>query len=294
MRVGIVILPDQRWAEASRRWRRAEEYGFDSAWTYDHIGWRDLVDGTWFDAVPVLTAAALVTSRIRLGTMVASPNVRHPVSFARAVTALDDIAGGRLTLGVGAGGIGYDAAVLGAPALSNRQRVDRFAEFVTLLDELLRTGRADFAGEYYRAVDARSTPGCRQQPRVPFVLAAAGPRSMRLAARFGQAWVTTGKSADDVEAWWRSVAELVERFDAAEAETGRAAGEIDRVLSLDAAPVFSLSSAEFFADAAGRAARLGFTEIITHWPRENGWYAGSETVLDRVASELLPAIRLLP
>ena len=185
MRVGIVILPDQRWAEASRRWRRAEEYGFDSAWTYDHIGWRDLVDGPWFDAVPVLTAAALVTSRIRLGTLVASPNVRHPVSFARTVTALDDIAGGRLTLGVGAGGAGYDAAVLGAPALSDRQRADRFAEFVALLDELLRIGRVDFAGEYYRAVDARSTPGCVQQPRAPFVVAANGPRSMRLAARFG-------------------------------------------------------------------------------------------------------------
>src|SRR6185312_13272512 len=118
MRVGIIILPDQRWSEASRRWRLAEEYGFDSAWTYDHLGWRDLVDGPWFDAVPVLTAAALATSRIRLGTMVASPNFRHPVHFAREVIALDDIAGGRLTLGLGAGGLGFDAAVLGRPDLS--------------------------------------------------------------------------------------------------------------------------------------------------------------------------------
>ena len=184
--------------------------------------------------------------------------------------------------------------MLGAPALSDRQRADRFAEFVALLDELLRIGRVDFAGEYYRAVDARSTPGCVQQPRAPFVVAANGPRSMRLAARFGQGWVTTGKHTEDLDAWWRSVAELAERFDACAAGAGRAAGEIDRVLFLDAAPVFSLSSAAFFADAAGRAAQLGFTEIITHWPRENGWYAGSETVLDAVASEVLPAIRSLP
>src|SRR5689334_508666 len=110
-RVGIVILPDRRWAQGARQWRQAEEEGFDNAWTYDHIGWRDLVDGPWFDAVPVLTAAATVTSRIRLGTLVASPNFRHPVPFARAVTALDDISGGRLTVGLGAGGTGYDAEV---------------------------------------------------------------------------------------------------------------------------------------------------------------------------------------
>lgn len=285
MRVGIIILPDQRWSEASRRWRLAEEYGFDSAWTYDHLGWRDLVDGPWFDAVPVLTAAALVTSRIRLGTMVASPNFRHPVHFAREVTALDDIAGGRLTLGLGAGGLGYDATVLGLTAPSIRQRVDRFVEFVTLLDLLLRTGQADFAGDHYQAVDARSTPGCVQQPRAPFVVAANGPRSMRLATRYGQGWVTTGERTDDLSAWWRSVGDLAKRFDDV---SGTA--NLDRMLSLDAAPVFSLSSAAFFADAAGRARELGFTDVVTHWPRENSWYAGSEAVLEAVAREILPSL----
>lgn len=288
MRVGIVILPDQRWSVAARRWRLAEEYGFDQAWTYDHIGWRDLVDGPWFDAVPTLTAAALVTSRIRLGTLVASPNFRHPVHFAREVTALDDVSGGRLTLGLGAGGISYDASVLGRPALTPRQRVDRFGEFLGLLDGLLRDGRADFAGEYYSAVDARSTPGCVQAPRAPFIVAANGPRAMRFAARYGQGWVTTGEKAEDLDGWWRSVAALADRFAAAEAGAGRRPGEIDRVLSLDAAPVFSLSSADFFADAVGRASDLGFTDVVTHWPRESSWYAGSETVVEKVASEVLP------
>src|SRR5687767_6871355 len=112
MRVGVVILPDQRWAETERRWRLAEQWGFDHAWTYDHLGWRDLADGPWFDAVPTLTAAAMVTSRIHLGTLVASPNFRHPVHFGREVTALDDISGGRLLLGVGAGGVaGFDNVV---------------------------------------------------------------------------------------------------------------------------------------------------------------------------------------
>src|SRR3954467_225291 len=128
MRVGIVILPDQRWAEAEHRWRQADAWGFDHAWTYDHLGWRDLVDGPWFDAVGTLTAAATVTSRIRLGTLVASPNFRHPVHFARELTGLDDVSDGRVLLGVGAGGLGFDADVLGAAPLTPRQRADRYAE----------------------------------------------------------------------------------------------------------------------------------------------------------------------
>jgi alkanesulfonate monooxygenase SsuD/methylene tetrahydromethanopterin reductase-like flavin-dependent oxidoreductase (luciferase family) len=275
LRVGIVILPELPWAQAQERWRRAEEYGFAHAWTYDHLGWRDLVDGPWFDAVATLTAAATVTSTIRLGTLVASANFRHPVHFAREITALDDISRGRLTLGLGAGAAApsFDALVLGRPPLTPRQRADRFAEFVELLDSLLRSERTTWRGEYYEAVDARSTPGCVQKPRVPFVVAANGKRGMALAARYGEGWVTTGGQADDLDAWWRSVAELAGRFE----------GAGDRYLMLDSAPVFSLSSASFFEEQLGRARELGFTDAITHWPRPSSWYAGDESVLDEVA-----------
>jgi alkanesulfonate monooxygenase SsuD/methylene tetrahydromethanopterin reductase-like flavin-dependent oxidoreductase (luciferase family) len=290
VRIGIIILPDVRWQEAAPRWRRAEDYGFVHAWTYDHLGWRDLVDGPWFDAVPTLTAAALETSRIRLGTMVASPNFRHPVTFARQLTAIDDISGGRLVLGVGAGagGTSFDTMVLGDPPLTARARGDRFAEFTELLDVLLRTGQVTWRGEYYTAIDARSTPGCVQTPRIPFVVAANGPRSMRTAARFGQGWVTSGARTDDLEQWWRSVAEAGERFTEALDAAGRTAEAVPRYLSLDAAPVFSLSSASYFADAIARADELGFTDPVTHWPRPDSWYAGSESVLAEVAADVLP------
>src|SRR4051794_12264193 len=288
MRIGIVILPDERWSVAGRRWQRAEEYGFDHAWTYDHLGWRDLADGTWFDAVPTLTAAAMVTRRIRLGTFVASPNFRHPVHFTREITALDDISQGRLLLGVGAGGTGFDSAVLGAAELTPRERLDRFTEFLSLLTQLLDNDKADFAGTYYRAVDARSLPGPVQRPHPPLVVAANGPRALRLAARYGDGWVTTGAQAqDDEAAWWRSVAEVSARFGDAAAAAGRT---VDRYLNLDSSPVFSLSSADAFTDAVGRAAELGFTDVMTHWPRRSSWYAGDEKVLETVAS-LLPRLR---
>lgn len=308
VRYGIVILPDQRWDQASRRWRLAEEYGFAHAWTYDHLGWRDLVDGPWFDAVPTLTAAAMVTSRIELGTLVASPNFRHPVSFARQLTALDDISGGRFVLGLGAGAgpPSFDAAVLGGPPVSGRARVDRFAEFTELLDLLLRTDRVTWHGQYYAAVDARNLPGCvqaqqgpgwrrgpapgasqDQAPRLPFVVAANGKRSIGLAARFGDGWVTTGTARESLADWWESVAETAARFDEALAAAGRAGEQVRRYLSLDASGTFALSSAECFADAAGRAGELGFTDVITHWPRPSGWYAGEESVLETAAAEIV-------
>ncbi|MGV9976653.1 LLM class flavin-dependent oxidoreductase [Micromonospora wenchangensis] len=291
MRIGIVILPDQRWPEARRRWQQVDEWGFDHAWTYDHLGWRDLVDGPWFDSMSTLTAAAMVTERVRLGTLVASPNFRHPAAFARQVTTLDDICGGRLLLGLGAGGIGFDSAVLGGETLPPRPRVDRFGEFTELLDLILREDGTTWRGDWFSAVDARNNPGCVQQPRVPFVMAANGPRSMRLVARFGQGWVTTGTGEEELTAWWDGVATLCARMDRTLGEAGRDPAGLPRYLSLDSAPVFSLRSADFFAEQVARAAALGFTDVITHWPRASSWYAGDEAVLADVATRLLPELR---
>jgi alkanesulfonate monooxygenase SsuD/methylene tetrahydromethanopterin reductase-like flavin-dependent oxidoreductase (luciferase family) len=286
VRFGIVILADQRWAQAARRWRQAEEYGFDHAWTYDHLGWRSLVDGPWFDAVPTLTAAAMVTSRIALGTLVASPNFRHPVSFARQLTALDDISGGRFVLGVGAGagGASFDNKVLGQPELTLRERGERFAEFTELLDQLLTTDHVTWSGRYYSALDARNLPGCVQRPRIPFVIAANGKRSIALAARLGEGWVTAGARGDGLTAWWQSVANAVRVFDEALAAAGRPGAQVRRYLSLDASGTFALTSKDYFDDAVGRAGQLGFTDVITHWPRPEGPYAGDESVLEAVAA----------
>ncbi|HUB41596.1 MAG TPA: LLM class flavin-dependent oxidoreductase [Streptosporangiaceae bacterium] len=288
MRFGIVILPDQRWTQAARRWQLAEDYGFDHAWTYDHLGWRSLVDGPWFDAVPTLTAAAMVTSRIVLGTFVASPNFRHPVSFARQLTALDDISDGRFVLGVGAGAVGasFDNAVLGQPDLTGRERGDRFAEFTGLLDQLLTTDHVTWSGSYYSAVDARNLPGCVQRPRIPFVIAGNGKRSIALAARLGEGWVTTGARGDGLTAWWQSVAEAVREFDGALDAAGRPREQLRRYVSLDASGTFALSSQDYFDEAVGKAAELGFTDVVTHWPRPEGPYAGDESVMEAVAARI--------
>jgi alkanesulfonate monooxygenase SsuD/methylene tetrahydromethanopterin reductase-like flavin-dependent oxidoreductase (luciferase family) len=311
VRIGIVLLPQDRWSVAREKWQRAEAYGFDHAWTYDHLAWRSLADEPWFATVPLLAAAGAVTERIGLGTWVASPNFRHPVPFAKDVMGLDDVTGGRFVLGLGGGGEGVDASVLG-PAPSRGERTRRFAEFVGLLDGLLTHPVTEHAGEFYEAHGARMIPGTVARPRVPFVIAANGPRAMALAARYGQGWATYGPTFIDEtlaggtralaqERWWAGLADLVRGFDdalaahadrAAQTDAGARADLADdappvrRYLSLDGAPVYSMESADVLVEGVERAVALGFTDVVVHWPRADGIYAGLESVLEEVASRL--------
>ncbi|MDE9366637.1 LLM class flavin-dependent oxidoreductase [Luteipulveratus sp. YIM 133132] len=286
MRFGITILPEYPWAQAAPLWRRAEELGFDHAWTYDHLVWGGLPDSPWFGTTPTLTAAATVTSRIRLGTFVTSPNYRHPVTFMRDLLALDDISGGRFVCGIGAGG-DVDARLLGGPDLTPRQRYERFEEFTELLDRLLREDHVSSEGHYFSARDARTLPG-PVRTRIPFVMAANGPRALRLAARIGQGWVTYGKPGDSYDAWWASLRDLSRRLDDALEQERGSVETFERHLNLDPQGFYSLESVGRFEDAVGRAAEIGFTDLITHWPRPTDPYRGSLDVLEQVAAEVMP------
>ena len=284
MRIGVIILPEDPWARARAMWMSLEERGFAHAWIYDHLAWRALADSPWYATMPTLAAAALATERIQLGTWVTSPNFRHPVTLAKDLLTLDDMSGGRVLAGMGAGGIGWDSAVFGGPDLSPRQRVDRFAEFVELTDLLLRQPDTSFDGEWYTAVRARMVPA-GSRSRIPLLVAANGPRGMRIASS-ADGWITSGTGpADTWDEWWSGVAGLVSRFEQvlAPADEPR---PFRRMLSADAGPTFALESLDAFTEAAGRAAELGFTDMVVHWPRADGPYRGDERLLDAVAGLL--------
>lgn len=287
MWLGVLILPEERWSVASEKWSRAEQLGFDHAWTYDHIAWGELRDKPWFAAVPVLSAASLVTSRLRLGTLVASPNFRHPVPFAREVLALDDLSGGRLTLGIGAGGQGWDATMLGHDAWPLAERMDRFAEFVDLLDQVLTHHSIDFEGRYWSARGARSSPGCVQQPRVPFAIAATGPNAMRIAARYASTWVTNGDRSHrgpPLRAERGAVVVARQRRlldEACEAE-GRDPTTIDTLVLTGPRLDGGLDDIERFRTTRAAYADVGVTDLVVHWRRREPPYAGDHTILTEI------------
>jgi len=292
LRLSTVILPYLRWHESGRAtWQRAEQLGFHTAYTYDHLSWRTFRDGPWFGAVPTLTAAAAVTERLRLGTLVTSPNFRHPVTLAKELISLDDISDGRITLGIGAGGTGFDATTLGQEPWTPRERANRLAEFVPLLDRLLTEDSVSYEGDFYSAHEARNIPGCVQRPRLPFAVAATGPRGLRLAARYGQAWVTTGdpKLFEDgtPEQSVRALRGQLDKLTDACAELGRDADELDRILLTGFTPdrARPLASVDAFVDFAGRHQELGFTELVIHWPIPDSDFATDEKVFEQIAME---------
>ena len=161
-----------------------------------------------------------------------------------------------------------------------RTAVERFAEFVELLDLLLRQDRVTWHGEFYEVVEARTVPGCAQRPRLPFIIAANAPGSMEVAARFGEGWVTEGGEGHErLDDWWRAVATLLAQFN----EPGRR-----RILQTDAAPVYALSSVETFLDFVGRAEELAFTDLAVPWPRSSPPWQGRQSIVEDVAAARPP------
>ncbi|MGN6751243.1 MAG: LLM class flavin-dependent oxidoreductase [Intrasporangium sp.] len=293
MRFGVTILPEYRWSEAAPRWRAVEDLGFDHAWTFDHITWGGLPDSPWVAAMPTLTAAAMVTNRLGLGTFVSTPNNHEPVQFMREILALDDISAGRFLLGLGSGA-GLDAGILGQD-LTLRQRIDRFHEFTGLLDRLLREDHVTADGDFYGAREVRTLPGPVRggdaEPRVPLIVAANGPRTIRLAVDVADGWMTYGAPVETADEWWAVLAQVCGRLEDTLDEKGRGRHTITRYLNTDAMPTYALESVGAFEDVVGRAAELGFTDIVVPWPRTTEPFRGDVATLEAVAATVLPRWR---
>ncbi len=288
MRVGLVILPSDRWTEARRQWKWAEDSGFCAAWTYDHIRWGGMPDGPWHASVPVLAAAAAVTTRIRLGTLVATPNFRHPVTLARDALALDDVSNGRLDLGLGPGSEGFDASALGQTPWRPAERLARFAEFLQVLTPIVEGAPADRTSmqtTHYIANEAPSTPGALQRP-LPLTVAAGGPKGLRLAATYGRNWVTvgpTGRGPHTPSLVLKSASRQVELLDAACREVGRNPADLGRVLLwMPTDPV--LESLEQFEELAAPYKSLGFDQFVLHHPAQTGPFGGDVRAFEQIAA----------
>jgi alkanesulfonate monooxygenase SsuD/methylene tetrahydromethanopterin reductase-like flavin-dependent oxidoreductase (luciferase family) len=286
IRVGIALLPEVNPA-ADDRWRRIEGWGFAHAWCLDHLAWRDLAGSPWHAGVPTLAAAALTTTSLDIGTFVASPNFRHPVPFAKELMTLDVMSDGRLQIAIGPGTSGYDAAILGGAPLSPRERMDRYDEFVTLLDLLLTQPRTTWSGTWFSAVDAPNIPGPVQQPRPPFMMAANGPRGMRLALRRGQGWATTGTApfGSEPAEWWNGVTQAARTFESVAAAAGGVPPQFRRYLDVGGGPG-PVSSVDQLSEHLHRAGELGYTDVVIPWPREQEPFAASEKLLEQLSARL--------
>lgn len=238
-----------------------------------------------------------MTERIRLGTLVTSPNYRHPVLLAKDLMTLDVMSQGRLTVAMGAGGTGFDAFVLGQEELTPGRRFARFVEFRQVLGELLANPVTSHSGEWYDVVDARMMPGPTQAPRPPLIVAAEGPKGMRLAldsaSAPGDGWVTLGivggEAVSDAE-WLAAVRGQAARIAEIEEERGAAAPDgFVRMLNMESRTA-TIGSVDHLADLLGEVSALGFTDVTLAWPRPGDPYRAEESLVERIG-EALPELR---
>lgn len=196
MRIGVQIwlferggddpMPAPRWACIREQVVAAEAAGFDIVAVEDTLfaGMED-VRGCW-ESVSVAAAIAEATSTIELTHGMFNPPYRSPALVAKAAETLDELSGGRYTLGLGAGNsTDADYAAVGVPA---DKRYSRFAEAIEIIHALLKKGSVDFEGRYHSARGAEMVPRGRRPEGPPILIAAWGPKMMRLAARFADAW----------------------------------------------------------------------------------------------------------
>jgi probable F420-dependent oxidoreductase len=176
-----------RWTDIATMARRAEEVGFDSFWLPDHLLFRFPQvhqQGAW-DVWSLLAAIAVTTHSIEIGPLVACASFRNPTLIAKMASTIDEISGGRLILGLGAGWHEPEYAAFGFPY---DRRVSRFKEAIQIITTLLRTGHVDFQGTYYTARDCELRPRGPRLEGPPLLIGGSGDRMLRLAARFGDAW----------------------------------------------------------------------------------------------------------
>jgi F420-dependent oxidoreductase-like protein len=201
------------WPDLLAFWRRADELGYATCWIPDHFyaGVGDVERGCW-ESWTVLSAMAMATERIRLGTMVLGNTFRHPAVVANMAATLDHVSGGRLELGIGAGWMQVEHDGYGIPLPPPRERLDRLDEALQVLKLLFTQKRSTFHGRYYRLEDCPSLPKPLQTPHPPLIMGgAAGSRSAALAARFADEYNTFAPSFEEVTERRRRVVEACER-----------------------------------------------------------------------------------
>jgi len=231
LQVGIQLPEverEVRWPEVRRMAVLAEEIGLDSVWVGDHLLYRFAsgdARGPW-EAWSILAGLAAATSRVELGPLVASTAFHNPAVLAKQADTLDEISGGRLILGLGAGWNETEFRAFGIPF---DHRISRFEEAFTIIRTLLRDGAIDYEGRYYRARDCELRPRGPRPGGPPIMVGSIGERMLRITAPHVDAW----------NAWYadtsnrpEGVARLRDLVDEAAREAGRDAAEIVRTVAI--------------------------------------------------------------
>lgn len=288
LRFGVLVDTDAPFSELVERWVEVEELGFDQLFVPDHSCDYMARSHTWHDGWTALTAAAMVTGRVRIGTLVSNPILRPPALLARSALSVDHLSEGRLDLGVGAGIAEFDHRASGVPYWSPKERSERFAEYVAVVDGLLQSSKEPFSfdGRYHTTEETSFQPAPVQHPRPPIIVGGQSPTLLRVAAERADGWNTHGPYGAGFEEILGITRDQNQRLDELCSEAGRDPSSLRRSLILFAslapwgAPDRFEALVEQFCDA-------GMREFVLFWPSDDQQLE----VFEHIASHVIPRLR---
>ncbi len=271
MRLGVVIPQMRPWRELAVDFAWAEVTGYDVAYVYDHLTHPTAAGGWLADGFSTLVAAASTTTTMELGTLVASATLHSPVALARLAATADDVSGGRLVLGLGAG----------SPrcALVDRGEDPTPGELSRRLADVVTGLRAVWDGADAWQGETRCFSGIETLPLPPgatppfLMLAAHGPRALALTARYADGWNTyggPGATTLEPDEFWSVVRVQAARLDEACDAAGRDPDGLRRSLLLGYGTVRPTESVAADVEAVEQARSLGFDELVVYGPGAEG------------------------
>jgi len=231
LKVGVQLPEverEVRWPELLDMIRSIEDEGFDSIWVGEHLLYR-FADGPprgpW-EAWTQLAAIAAVTSRVEFGPLVACTNFHNPALLAKQASTIDEISGGRLVLGLGAGWNETEFRAFGYPY---DHRVDRFEEAFTIIRTLLQEGAIDFDGRWYQVRDCELLPRGPRPAGPPLMIGSNGPRMLRATLPHVASWNSWFADIDNRP---DGVPALRDRIDEACRDVGRDPADVERTVAV--------------------------------------------------------------
>ena len=208
--------------------RTAEDVGFDTLWLGDHLLYRygdGSTRGPW-EVWTMLSALAASTSRIRLGPLVAATAFHAPPMLAKLAATVDEISGGRLVLGLGAGWNATEFAAFGFPF---DHRISRFEEAFTIVRTLLREGAIDFDGRFFQARDCELLPRPARPGGPPLMVGSVGPRMLEITLPHVQLWNAWYKDSNNSP---EGLEPVLRMLDEACRKVGREPAEVERTVAV--------------------------------------------------------------
>ncbi|MBA2454083.1 MAG: TIGR03560 family F420-dependent LLM class oxidoreductase [Chloroflexia bacterium] len=259
VRFGIRCSQHHReWSEIKEWFQAAENWGFESAWVFDHIiPLSDPRTGPNLDGWTLLAGLAEATSTIEIGPMVTGITYRNPALLLKMVTTVDHISNGRVLLGVGAAWFEGEHEMFGYDFPRAGDRVSMLREALKMFKMLQSQDKSTFDGKFYQLKEAIFEPKPVRNP-MPLVVGGSGDRMLRIIGQFADQWDNNFRSNDEYQ-------ERAAKVNSAAETAGRDPSEIRRSTTL---PMDSLNDPDALRQRMEELKGLGITDFLVHVPND--------------------------